>query len=71
MKIDHSKLKATPENEDFSGKYENEGAIAKYLVNNYFKSVEKLLIKATQINSAHEIGVGEGRSTSRLKIIIY
>ncbi|MDG1729841.1 MAG: class I SAM-dependent methyltransferase [Algibacter sp.] len=70
MKIDHSKLKATPENEDFSGKYENEGAIAKYLVNNYFKSVEKLLIKATQINSAHEIGVGEGRSTSRLKKLV-
>lgn len=66
-KIDHSKLRATPENEDFTGKYEDEGFIAKYLVNNYFKSVEKLLLKVSNINSAHEIGIGEGISTSRLK----
>ncbi len=65
-KIDHSKLKATPETEDFSGKYENEGFIAKYLVNSYFKSVEKLLKKIPEIKSAHEIGCGEGRSTIKL-----
>lgn len=69
-KIDYSKLRATPESEDFSGKYDDEGFIAKYLVNNYFKSVEKLLLKLTNINSAHEIGIGEGISTSRLKKIV-
>lgn len=66
-KIDHSKLKATPETEDFSGKYEDSSFIAKYLVNNYFKSVERLLSKIKNINSAHEIGCGEGRSTIKLK----
>lgn len=68
--IDHSKLKATPESEDFAGKYENEGAIAKYLVNNYFKSVRKLLAKTSGVSSAHEIGAGEGRSTNILKELV-
>jgi ubiquinone/menaquinone biosynthesis C-methylase UbiE len=65
-KIDHSQLKATPEAEDFAGKYEDTGKIAKYLVDSYFKSVEKLLQKANNISNAHEIGSGEGRSTMRL-----
>ncbi len=69
-KIDHSKLKATPETEDFSGKYEDANFISKYLVNNYFNSVEKLLKKVKGINSAHEIGCGEGRSTIRLNKMI-
>ncbi|GAA4883765.1 hypothetical protein GCM10023311_02510 [Flaviramulus aquimarinus] len=69
-KIDYNKLKATPEEENFTGKYEDEGFIAKYLVDNYFKSVEKLLTKVKNANSAHEIGIGEGLSTSRLKTII-
>lgn len=65
-KIDYSTLKATPEVEDFSGKYENTGIIAKYLVNSYFKAVSILISKIEDIESAHEIGVGEGRSTMRL-----
>lgn len=69
-KIDFTKLKATPEIEDFSGKYEDNGIIAKFLVNNYFKSVEKLIKKTTNISSSHEIGVGEGRSTQRLKDMV-
>lgn len=64
--FDHSNLKATPEIEDFAGKYEDANIISKYLVNTYFKSVEKLLLKAKNINSAHEIGSGEGNSTERL-----
>ncbi|MEC3907352.1 class I SAM-dependent methyltransferase [Tamlana sp. 2201CG12-4] len=67
MMIDHTSLNAQPENEDFSGKYKNEGIIAKYLVNNYFKAVERLISKTKNTESSHEIGIGEGRSTMRLK----
>jgi ubiquinone/menaquinone biosynthesis C-methylase UbiE len=69
-KIDHSKLTAKPETEDFSGKYEDSGFIAKYLVNNYFKAVEKLLSKTHNVTSAHEIGAGEGLSTLRLNKMV-
>lgn len=69
-KIDYSKLKAAPENEDFSGKYEDTSFISKYLVDSYFKSVEKLILKANCIESAHEIGSGEGRSTLRLNKMV-
>ncbi|MCI9843901.1 class I SAM-dependent methyltransferase [Flavobacterium pectinovorum] len=69
-KIDYSKLKANPEKEDFSGKYEDTNFISKFLVNNYFKSVEKLVAKITPVNSAHEIGCGEGRSTIKLNGMI-
>jgi ubiquinone/menaquinone biosynthesis C-methylase UbiE len=69
-KIDHSQLKATPESEDFSGKYENTGIVARYMVSSYFKAVEKLLSHTKGIKSAHEIGVGEGRSTARLNNLI-
>lgn len=69
-KIDHSKLKATPELEDFSGKYEDTNFISKYLVDNYFKSVEKLMAKTKNVKSAHEIGSGEGRSTVRLNKLV-
>lgn len=65
-KIDHSKLTAKPETEDFSGKYEDSGFIAKYLVNNYFKAVKRLLSKTNNVTTAHEIGIGEGLSTLRL-----
>lgn len=65
--INHSELKATPQDEDFSGKYSNEGAIARYLVSSYFKSVSKLLLKTQRISTAHEIGVGVGESTAKLK----
>lgn len=69
-KIEHSKLKATPEFEDFSGKYEDSSFISKYLVSSYFKAVERLFNKANNISSAHEIGSGEGRSTMRLNKLI-
>lgn len=69
-KIDHTKLKATPEKEDFSGKYEDTNLISKFLVDNYFKSVQNLINKTKRVNSAHEIGVGEGRSTVRLAKIV-
>jgi ubiquinone/menaquinone biosynthesis C-methylase UbiE len=69
-KIDYTKLKATPEIENFSGKYEDTNLISKFLVDNYFKSVEKLLNKITNINSAHEIGCGEGRSTMKINKMI-
>lgn len=66
-KIDHTKLRAKPEEEDFSGKYENSNFVSKYLVDNYFKSVAKLISLTKEVNTTHEIGVGEGRSTMRLK----
>ena len=69
-KIDHSKLTAKPETEDFSGKYEDSGFIAKYLVNNYFKAVERLLFKTNNVKTAYEIGVGEGLSTLRLSKMV-
>lgn len=69
-KIDHSKLIAKPESEDFSGKYEDTGFIAKYLVNNYFKAVGRLLSKTNNIKTAHEIGIGEGLSTFRLNRMV-
>lgn len=66
-KIDYTKLKAKPEEEDFSGKYEDSNLISKYLVDNYFKSVGKLIALTKDVDTSHEIGVGEGRSTMRLK----
>jgi ubiquinone/menaquinone biosynthesis C-methylase UbiE len=69
-KINHSQLKATPEVEDFSGKYEDTSFISKYLLDSYFKSVEKLIKKADNIESSHEIGSGEGRSTMRLNSMV-
>lgn len=68
--IDHSRLKANPEKENFTGKYENQSFIARRLVNGYFKSVAALLSKTTAVESAHEIGVGEGYSTIRLSKLV-
>jgi len=70
IKIDDSKLKATPELEDFAGKYEDSNVISKYLVNNYFKAVKKLIFKTTNVKFAHEIGAGEGRSTMRISEMV-
>ena len=72
MKINYDELEAKPEEEDFSGKYENTGFVARYMVDNYFKSVKVLLSKidTNKILKAHEIGVGEGRSTMRLKQMV-
>lgn len=69
-KIDYTQLKATPEKENFAGKYEDTNLISKFLVENYFKSVNKLLNKITTTNSAHEIGCGEGRSTTKINKLI-
>jgi len=69
-RIDYSKLKAKPETEDFSGKYENSNYISKYLLENYFKAVSRLLELTEDVNSAHEIGIGEGRSTTRLSYMV-
>jgi ubiquinone/menaquinone biosynthesis C-methylase UbiE len=69
-KVDHSKLRAKPEDENFNGKYTEGGFIAKKLVDNYFISVSKLLSKCQTIEKAHEIGAGEGLSTLRLKSMV-
>lgn len=68
--IDDSQLRARPELEDFSGKYEDTNFISEYLVNNYFKSVRKLLSKTNDVVYAHEVGAGEGRSTMRLNKMV-
>ncbi|MBD0833101.1 class I SAM-dependent methyltransferase [Aestuariibaculum sediminum] len=68
--IDYSKLKARPELEDFSGKYENTGIVSRYLVKEYFKAVNRLVLKTTNISTAHEIGAGEGMSTKYLKQMV-
>lgn len=69
-KVDHSKLRAKPEVENFTGKYTEGGLIARKLVDNYFLSVSKLLSKCETIEKAHEIGAGEGLSTQRLKTMV-
>lgn len=70
-KIDYTKLRASPEREDFSGKYKNNGIISNYLVNNYFRAVQRLLSHTEQeVHFAHEIGAGEGLSTLRLKKMV-
>lgn len=65
-KINYSNLKAVPEKENFSGKYENNSVIARQLVDNYFKAVSRLMAKTEHVKLAHEVGVGEGYSTIRL-----
>lgn len=64
------KLKATPEKEDFRGKYEEDSAIAKKMLDGYFNTVEKLT-KESGVNKrkkakAIELGCGEGHSTQRI-----
>ena len=66
-KIKFTNLKATPEIEDFKGKYENQGLIARKLVENYFKAVKELTKECGIVKSPYEIGAGEGYSTLRLK----
>jgi SAM-dependent methyltransferase len=62
------KIRANPEQEDFRGKYEEKNPISRYLVNNYFRSVAKLLarVEAQKSLRALEIGCGEGFSTRKL-----
>lgn len=68
--VDPSKLKATPEQEDFAHKYTEEGSgkVGGGLINNYFKKVEEL-VQQTGLTSgtAIELGCGEGFSTERLR----
>lgn len=66
-KIDPGELKATPEEEDFRGKYES-GKLGQKLLDNYFSSVEQLVAKANLQPGAKvvEIGCGEGLSTKRI-----
>jgi SAM-dependent methyltransferase len=71
-KIQHSKLRATPEQEDFNHKYTEEGSSKLYgrLIDNYFRNIELLLassgLSAGQKLRAIELGAGEGFSTERL-----
>jgi len=71
-KIQPSKLRATPEQEDFNHKYTEEGSSKLYgrLIDNYFRNVELLLaaskLPANKKLRAIELGAGEGFSTERL-----
>lgn len=66
-KTDDSQLKATPEQEDFRGKYES-GKIGDKLLNNYFLAVKSLFAQIPNKGNskAIEIGCGEGLSTQRI-----
>lgn len=74
MKIDHTKLKAKPESEDFYHKYTEEGSgkIGAKLLDGYFKAVEQLIKQAKLPKNAHalEIGCGAGFSTKRLRTML-
>lgn len=60
-------LSATPEDEDFRGKYES-GRLGQALLDRYFRSVGELLelVHMRDEPRAIEIGCGEGLSTMRL-----
>lgn len=66
-------LKATPEKEDFRGKYTQgeTSVVAKRLLDGYFLAVEQLLqssgLARRKSASAIEIGCGEGFSTQRIR----
>lgn len=60
-------MTAQPEKENFRGKYESKNILSKYLVNNYYRAVKSLLDLTTEVTKAHEIGIGEGYSTQRLR----
>lgn len=64
-------LSATPECEDFRGKYES-GRIGQALLDRYFAAVGELLELAAINHSgrAIEIGCGQGLSTKRLRTIL-
>jgi len=66
------KPKATPEKEDFGNKYKNNNYITSRLIDGYFNSVNILLneIPRPKINSALEIGCGEGYSTARIRSLL-
>lgn len=66
MTAQGTELRATPEKEDFRGKYES-GKAGDFLLNRYFEAVEQLFA-LSNLKKAHalEIGCGEGLSTKRL-----
>ncbi|MGI8634248.1 MAG: class I SAM-dependent methyltransferase, partial [Segetibacter sp.] len=68
--MDHAKLKAKPEEEDFAHKYTEEGAgkVGAKLLDGYFLAVEDLASRAKLKKGAKviEIGCGEGFSTQRI-----
>lgn len=69
-KIDHTTLKAKPEEENFYLKYTNEGSgkIGSMLLDGYFKAVEDLVKEANlKKGLALEVGCGAGFSTKRLR----
>ena len=69
-KIDHTKLKAKQEQEDFHYKYTDEGSgkIGSMLLDGYFKAVEDLVKEANlKKGLALEVGCGAGFSTKRLR----
>ena len=63
------KITATPEKEDFFGKYEKSGKLGRSLLANYFKKVELLTneaLKSGKVTRALEIGCGPGFSTQKI-----
>lgn len=64
-------LSATPEVEDFRGKYES-GRIGQALLDGYFEAVGELLdeVELDDDVRAIEIGCGEGMSTMRLRTLL-
>jgi SAM-dependent methyltransferase len=61
---------ATPESEDFFGKYEASGRVGRLLVDGYFAAVNDLVQRATSeadVQRALEIGCGPGYSTQRIR----
>lgn len=71
-KVDHSALRAVPEQEDFNHKYTDEGSSRLYgkMIDNYFRNVGMLVsgakLPAKGKLKAIELGAGEGFSTQRL-----
>ena len=71
--VDYTKLKATPEQEDFGHKYTEEGGgkVGGKLLDNYFKSVASLVATSGKTSGvAIELGCGEGFSTQRLRKLL-
>lgn len=63
------KITATPEAEDFFGKYEKSGILSRALIDGYFKQVELLTDKVYRehkVGRVLEIGCGPGYSTQRI-----
>jgi SAM-dependent methyltransferase len=65
--------RATPEREDFFGKYEHPGTIGRRLVQGYFDAVHALIGRAIDersVRRAVEIGCGPGFSTQRISAML-